>query len=313
MAEIKTVNKALIPVAGLGTRMLPATKAVPKELLPILDKPLIQYVVEEASYAGIDEIIFITRSGKEAIENHFDSNFELESILTKTNKKDILKKFPKNKLNKISFSSIRQEEPLGLGHAILTAKHTLRKNESFAILLPDEFLLNDNKENDLSRMIKNFKNSGKGQILVEKSKKRDISNYGVVNLENKKLTNFKSQKIIDLIEKPLSSKIPSTYRIIGRYILPYDIIKNLESTVPDKNNEIQLTDAINSLIKSGAQELEAVLSNSNVFDCGSIKGFLGANMLLASKDKELKNYIKSFVFKSPGGGIGRHKGLKIPR
>ena len=307
------IKKALIPVAGLGTRMLPATKAVPKELLPILDKPLIQHIVEEAVLAGISEIIFITRSGKEAIENHFDSNFELETILTKTKKSNLLKKFPKSILKKVSFSSIRQEKPIGLGHAILSAKHTLDKNESFAILLPDEFLLSLNKESDFSEMVKNFENTGRGQILVEKVRKNIISDYGVVNINKRNFFKSRSHKILDLVEKPSISKTPSNFRIVGRYIVPYEILKSLESTKPDRNKEIQLTDAIKMQVKSGTHEFEAFLSNSKIFDCGSIKGFLGANVLAASKDKVLKKYLKDLIIHSPGGGIGRHKGLKIPR
>ena len=172
MEENKQIRKGVIPVAGLGTRMLPATKAVPKELLPILDKPLIQHIIEEAVSCGIQEIILITRSGKEAIENHLDGNFELESLLKKNNKKEILKKFPNSILKNISILSIRQENPLGLGHAILCAKPALKKDEPFAVFLPDEFLLPFGKERDIQRMVKNFQHSGNGQLLVEKSKKK---------------------------------------------------------------------------------------------------------------------------------------------
>ena len=166
MEETK-VTRAVIPVAGLGTRMLPATKAIPKELLPIVDKPIIQYVVEEALFAGINEIIFITRSGKEAIENHFDFNYELEHRLKSKKEKKILKSLKGVIPKQLKISSIRQEDALGLGHAISCAEHLLKK-EPFAVLLPDEYLLPDKKFNDLKRLVKDFNSSGFGQILLEK-------------------------------------------------------------------------------------------------------------------------------------------------
>ena len=181
MEELKSVKKAVIPVAGFGTRMLPATKAVPKELLPILDKPLIQHVLEEASSGGIEEIILITRSGKEAIENHLDNNFELENLLRKSKKDSILKKFPKFSLKNLSVLSIRQEKPLGLGHAIFLAKRALRNDEPFAVFLPDEFLISLSRKTDFQEMVDNFETSGRGQVLVEKIDKKHAVNYGMVD------------------------------------------------------------------------------------------------------------------------------------
>ena len=291
MEGYKPVTKAIIPVAGIGTRMLPATKAVPKELLPILDKPLIQHVLEEAILCGIKEIILITRTGKEAIENHFDSNYELESLLKTSGKQKVLKKFPQNILKDISIISIRQEKPLGLGDAILTAKNILQKNEPFAVFLPDEFLLPNGKKIDFDNMMMNYLESGRGQILSEKIESHKLSSYGILNLEKKSLTNEKSEVIKGIVEKPSLSKAPSNYRVVGRYILPYKIMDFIGKLKPDKHNEIQLTQALQNLLKVQEYSFEASLSDSNIYDCGSLEGFLGANVALASKNKKMKKYL----------------------
>ena len=174
MEGFRKVKKAIIPVAGFGTRMLPATKAVAKELLPILDKPIIQIIIEEAASCGIEDVILITRTGKEAIENHLDINFELEVLLKKEKKQEALKKFPQHLLKNINFLSIRQDNPRGLGHAIYSALPALEKNEPFAIFLPDEFLLSSKKEKDFQSMMSNYLKSGNGQLLVEKVTKVKI-------------------------------------------------------------------------------------------------------------------------------------------
>ena len=288
---MKKITKAIIPVAGLGTRMLPATKAIPKELLPIVDKPLIQYVVEEAIQGGIKEIILVTRSGKEAIENHFDKNYELEHHLESSGKKKILKSVRKLIPNGISILSVRQESAKGLGHAILCAKHILN-GEDFAVLLPDEIILSTNKKNDFYKMMNFYISSSQGQILVEKVKKEEVTNYGIVDLNNKQLNTTHPKKIKKLIEKPSLKSAPSNYRVVGRYILPYEVIAFLSKVSPDKNGEIQLTDALDELVKKGKKSLDAVLTNSKIFDCGSKKGFLSANIALAFKDKELKKSLK---------------------
>ena len=291
MEEHRRIKKAIIPVAGLGTRMLPATKAVPKELLPILDKPLIQYVIEEAALGGIKEIILVTRSGKESIENHFDSNYELESLLRVSGKQKILKKLPKKILKDISIISIRQESPLGLGDAILTAKNILKKKEPFAVFLPDEFLLSNGKISDFERMMINFSSSGNGQILSEKIKLDKVSSYGILDIENKQLTSTKSRVIKGIKEKPSEAKAPSNYRVVGRYILPYEVMDFIDKLKPGKDNEIQLTDALQNFLSLNENNIEATLSDSKIFDCGSLKGFLGANIALASQDKEMKKYL----------------------
>ena len=291
---MKKITKAIIPVAGLGTRMLPATKAIPKELLPIVDKPLIQYVVEEAIQGGIKEIILVTRSGKEAIENHFDKNYELEHHLESSGKKKILKSVRKLIPNGISILSVRQESAKGLGHAILCAKHILN-GEDFAVLLPDEIILSTNKKNDFYKMMNFYISSSQGQILVEKVKKEEVTNYGIVDLNNKQLNTTHPKKIKKLIEKPSLKSAPSNYRVVGRYILPYEVIAFLSKVSPDKNGEIQLTDALDELVKKGKKSLDAVLTDSKIFDCGSKKGFLSANIALAFKDKELKKSLKEII------------------
>ena len=295
MEKFKKVKKAIIPVAGYGTRMLPATKAVPKELLPILDIPLIQKIIEEAVEGGIEEIILITRSGKEAIENHLDNNFELETLLKKTNKHKTLKKFPRFLLKNINFLSIRQESPRGLGHAIFSALPALEEGEPFAVFLPDEFLLPKGKDIDFKKMMDNYFNSGNGQLLVEKIPKKNITNYGVVDIRNSSISVIKNKEVIDVVEKPSLKQAPSNLRIVGRYILPYEIMKFLSKLKPGKNKEIQLTDAIKKLLLTKDFKLEANLSNSSIFDCGSLKGFLGANIAMAAQDRKMKKYLKEIL------------------
>ena len=291
---MKKIRKAIIPVAGIGTRMLPATKSIPKEMLPIYDKPLIQLVVEEAIDGGIEEIILITRSGKEAIENHFEKNYELEKYLNKKNKKKELLAVKYLIQKKIKIYSIRQENPLGLGHAILCAKDLI-KNENFVILLPDEILFKKDKENDLKKMIDFFHKTNNGQILVDKVKKKQLENYGVVNLKKKNFKKNVTEKIYHISEKPNIEKAPSNYRVVGRYVLPHEVFSFLEKCAPDKSGEIQLTEALNKLSKDKGFGLNALLSDSNIFDCGTRIGFIGANITTAMKEKGLKKYIREII------------------
>jgi UTP--glucose-1-phosphate uridylyltransferase len=288
MAETK-VSKAIIPVAGLGTRMLPATKAIPKELLPILNKPIIQYVVEEAISAGIKEIIFITRSGKQAIENHFDYNYELEHRLKNKKEKRMLNSLKGVIPGDVKISSIRQEDALGLGHAISCAEHLLRE-EPFAVLLPDEYLLPDKDFLDLREMVKNFNTHGIGQILVEKIGPKEVSNFGIVNMKKKSKELNQKIQINDLVEKPKKSRNKINYRIVGRYILTSKVIKILKKEKPRPGKEIELTKALQDFIKDKGR-LDGIITNSKIFDCGSKKGFIGANIASAIQDKEMKKYI----------------------
>ena len=287
---MRKITKAVIPVAGLGTRMLPATKEIPKELLPILDKPIIQYIVVEAVNAGISEIIFVTNASKETIKNHFKQNLTLEKYLKEKKKKDTLSKFPNYLFKKINFSSVLQKAPLGLGHAILAAEKKI-KNENFAVFLPDEFLVSKTDKSDFNRMLDNYSKTSKNQILVEKVPKKIISNYGVVKLKSNKISVTKPENILDIIEKPLYRDAPSDKRVVGRYILPNIIFKFLKKTKPGADNEIQLTDALRKMILQNSDSFQATLSESKIFDCGSMKGFVGANIAMGLKDKDLKKHI----------------------
>ncbi len=280
------ISKAIIPVAGLGTRMLPATKAIPKELLPVLNKPIIQWVVEEAIDAGITEIIFITRSGKEAIENHFDKNFELEKRLEQSGRKKILKSIKNLIPSNVKISSVRQENSDGLGKAILSADHLI-DDDFFVVLLPDELLVKKNQEADLNRMITNFKKSFEGQVLVQKVPKSEVSSYGIVNLNNSKIDISKPKKIFSLQEKPSSKKALSNLRVVGRYILPKKTMHYLKKCKPDISGEYQLTEALNNM-SATEKNLNAILSDSHIFDCGSLRGFLNANIHLAKKENLFK-------------------------
>ena len=292
----KKIRKAVFPVAGLGTRFLPATKAMPKELMPIVNKPLIQYVVEEAIDAGIKELIFITRSGKEAIENHFDLNFELEHLLESSGKKKILKSIKKVIPEDIKISSVRQERALGLGHAILCAEH-LVGDQPFAVLLPDEFLLSEGNKSDFNNMINLFEKKQMGQILVEKIPLKNSMHYGIVDLGTKRISKSSPQVIHKLLEKPNPAKSPSNLRVVGRYILPNEVMKELKKAKPGKDKEIQLTDSIDNCIKKKNLGFSAFLTDSLIFDCGSKKGFLGANIALAKHDSEMKKYMTEVLKK----------------
>jgi len=289
---IKKLTKAIIPVAGLGTRMLPATKAIPKELLPIYDRPIIEHVVQEAITAGITEIIFITRSGKEAIENHFDMNYELEHRLDKKGNQIILNSV-KNIIPKgVKISSIRQPNALGLGHAILCAKHLIH-NEPFAVLLPDVLVVEDivhPKNYSLSSMKNSWDETGIGQIMVQSVESKDTESYGIIDTNGEYPKPFSSIKIKKLVEKPSPVNSPSNLAILGRYILPSDIMDILENTLEGVGGEIQLTDALDNFLNYG--DLNAFLSTAKIFDCGNKKGFIGANLMLGMRDPEILDYLK---------------------
>jgi len=286
------IKKAIIPVAGLGTRMLPATKAIPKELLPVYDKPLIEHVVKEAISSGITEIILVTRSGKESIENHFDANYELEHRLEKNNKGNILGTvkniLPKN----IKLVSIRQPDALGLGHAVLCAKHLIN-NEPFAILLPDVLVHDKKKYKDnysFSKLVESWNNTGIGQVMVEKVRIEKIDNYGIADFGNVKCKPFKSTSLRGVVEKPSSKNAPSDLAIIGRYILPFTVFDFLEKVNIGVGGEIQLTDALDELIKF--EGLNALETDASIFDCGDKKGFLSANLALGMRDDATKKEIE---------------------
>ena len=261
------VRKAVFPVAGFGTRFLPATKAMPKELLPIVDKPLIQYAADEAINAGIDTLIFVTGRNKRAIEDHFDANNELEAIL-RAKGEDAQANLVRNIIpSGVECIFIRQPEQLGLGHAILCAERIVG-GDPFSVLLADDFLT-DYDPGVTADLVRAFLASGKSQLSVMEIEGSDISKYGVV------VPNGSSDGISGLIEKPLASEAPSNLAAIGRYVLTPDIFKTLRGLTAGSNGEIQLTDAIN--IHASRDSFEIVRLNGRRFDCGSVDGFMSAN------------------------------------
>ena len=260
------IRKAVFPVAGFGTRFLPATKAMPKELLPIVDKPLIQYAAEEAIAAGIDTLIFVTGRNKRAIEDHFDSNSELEAMLRakgKAAQADMVRNIIPEGVDCIF---VRQAEQLGLGHAVLCAERVVG-NDPFAVLLADDFLT-DYEPGVTADLVQAFESSGKSQLSVMKVDGPDISKYGVV------LPNAAGAGIAGLVEKPEATAAPSNLASIGRYVLTPDIFETLRGLSVGSGGEIQLADAIN--IHAQQCSVETVRLNGRRFDCGSVEGFIKA-------------------------------------
>ncbi len=264
------INKCLFPAAGYGTRFLPATKAVPKEMLPILTKPLLQYGVEEALSAGITNMAIVTGRGKRSIEDHFDNSFELESQLLGTPKEHYLKEI-KDVIDKSTFTYVRQQQKLGLGHAILTGQ-PLIGNEPFAVILADDLCVNFD-ESIISQMINIYKKFQCSILAVQEIPLDQAHKYGMITGELIQGSND-IYKVTDLIEKPDSENTPSNLAVIGRYILTPDIFKILEKIKPGKDKEIQLTDALINQAKKG--KVIAYKFKGERFDCGSIKGYLDA-------------------------------------
>ena len=292
------INKAVIPVAGLGTRMLPATKAIPKELLPVYDRPVIEHVVKEAIDGGVTEIIFVTRSGKEAIENHFDANYELEHRLEKKGKETILGTVKNIIPEYVKVTSIRQADALGLGHAVLCARHLLN-NEPFAVLLPDVLVLDsESRERNYSftQLVRAWNTTGVGQVMVERVDSNMIENYGVADLDGAASELFKSISLKGLVEKPSSDEAPSNLAVLGRYILPSRVLDLLENTKPGVGGEIQLTDALDELLKTDG--LNSLETDASIHDCGNKRGFLSANLAVGMRDPETKEEIKRLFEKS---------------
>lgn len=278
--------KAVIPAAGLGTRFLPATKAQPKEMLPIVDKPAIQYVVEEAVSSGIDDIIIITGRGKRSIEDHFDKSPELENMLKNSNIKKKLDEI-KELLENVDIHYIRQQEPLGLGHAIYCAKKHIN-NEPFAVLLGDDIL--ESEIPVTKQLIELNKKYNSSVIAVEEVPKNKISFYGIIKYEKIEDSVF---LISDLIEKPKIEEAPSNFGIIGRYVLMPEIFDCIEKTKPGINNEIQLTDAL-KLLKN-LQKIYAYKFNGKRFDIGNKEDYIKTVIYFSLKHSEIRNEIINYV------------------
>ena len=281
------IKKAILPVAGLGTRFLPATKAIPKEMLPIVDKPLIQYAVEEAIEVGINEIIFIISPDKFSIKNHFKKNKNLESQLKKSNKIEILDKLNSSIFSKVKFYYINQYDQKGLGHAILQAESIIKKSP-FAVLLPDDLFISSKP--CLGQLIDIYNNKKSSVISVNRINKANIHKYGVIKKGDEVDGII---KIDDIVEKPSSNEAPSDLAVCGRYILNGSIFEHLKVTEQDRTGEIQLTDAIRSLLSE--EEIFASIFDGKKYDCGSKEGFIHANIALALEDKSIAETIKTIL------------------
>jgi UTP--glucose-1-phosphate uridylyltransferase len=271
---MQRVRKAVFPVAGFGTRFLPATKAMPKELLPIVDKPLIQYAAEEAIAAGIDTLIFVTGRNKRAIEDHFDSNQELEAALRAKGKIEHADMVRNLLPQGVECIFVRQPEQLGLGHAVLCAERAVG-DEPFAVLLADDFLTYEGA-GVTADLVKGYEAAGRTQLSVMEVSGPDISKYGVVK------PGTAAGSVSGLVEKPTFEHAPSNLASIGRYVLTPDIFEILRGQAPGAAGEIQLADAINT--QAAAGQVEAVTLNGQRFDCGSVKGFLQAILHVAQRD-----------------------------
>jgi UTP--glucose-1-phosphate uridylyltransferase len=284
------VRKAVITAAGWGTRFLPVTRSQPKEMLPLVDKPLIQYSVEEAVKSGIEQVIMVTAMGKRAIEDYFDRSMELEYFLERKGETELLRKMLEiSSLTDICF--IRQKEQLGLGHAILMVKDIVG-NEPFVVMLPDDII--DSDVPALKRMLAVYEKYGSGVVAVERVSEEDTVKYGIIE---PKQVDKGIYQVLSLVEKPEPSKALSRLGIVGRYILPPIIFDILKLTPPGKNGEIQLTDALNSLLKE--QKLFACELEGTRYDAGTPLGWLKANVALAFKrddiGPELKDYLKKLL------------------
>ena len=279
------IKKAIFPVGGLGTRFLPATKSMPKEMLPVVDKPLIQYAVEEAANAGIEQFIFVTSRGKSAIENHFDHSFELENNLISKGKRTTLKTAQEMLKIPGSFAYVRQQEPAGLGHAVWCARHLIG-NEPVVVILADD-LIKGSKT--IKEMVNNY--SSGNMLAIMDINKKDVSSYGIIT-PGKILKNNLTE-ILGLVEKPSIENAPSEMAVVGRYIIEPSIFNELEKQNRGSSNEIQLTDAIAKRI--GKSDCLGYKFKEERFDCGSKLGFVQANIKLSIERPELNQKLKSWL------------------
>lgn len=280
------IKKAVIPAAGLGTRFLPATKAQPKEMLPIVDKPTIQYIIEEAVESGIEDIIIVTGRSKRAIEDHFDKSVELELLLERTGKHEMLE-VVENISNLVDIHYVRQKEPLGLGHAVLCAKKFIG-NEPFAVLLGDDIV--DSEVPALKQMIEQYNEVHSSILGCNEVPRSEVNKYGIVKYSENTGDLF---KVESLVEKPAIEEAPSTQAIVGRYILSPAIFDLLEQVQPDKKGEIQLTDAIDRLL--GQESIYSYIIQGKRYDVGDKFGFLQASIDFALKRPDLKDKLEAYI------------------
>ncbi|MAQ71066.1 MAG: UTP--glucose-1-phosphate uridylyltransferase [Alphaproteobacteria bacterium] len=289
MSKWKPVRKAVFPVAGLGTRFLPATKVMPKEMLPLVDRPLIQHAFEEAREAGIEEFIFVTGRHKNMLEEHFDFQPELEDTLKSRGKFDMLEAIKSSEISENQLFLTRQTRPLGLGHAIWCA-HKLVGDEPFAILLPDDVVLADTP--CLKQMVDSYNETGGNLVSVMDVPREQTASYGILDTgkENGNLIEVKG-----LVEKPKPEDAPSTLSVIGRYILQPEVFTHLSKFETGAGGEIQLTDAMAKLI--GSQPFHGYRYEGQRYDCGSRLGFIEANIAYSLKDKEIGDDVRQILQK----------------
>ena len=289
------VRKAVIPVAGLGTRMLPATKAIPKEMLPIVDKPLIQYVVNECVAAGIKEIVLVTHSSKNSIENHFDTSFELETMLEKRVKRQLLDDVRSICPRDVTIMHVRQGQAKGLGHAIMCA-YPIVGNEPFAVVLPDVIIddaASDLKTDNLAAMLELYDETGYSQIMVEPVPMNKVSSYGVVDINGQTLIAGESIAMTAIVEKPPINEAPSNLAVVGRYVLAPHTWDRLKRTPLGAGDEIQLTDTIGLLMRE--YQVNAFHITGKSHDCGSKMGYMMANIEYASRHGEIGDRFNAFL------------------
>ena len=285
MSSRKPIRKAVFPVAGMGTRFLPATKAIPKEMLPVIDRPLIQYAVDEAREAGIDQLIFVTGRGKTAIVEHFDHAFELEATMTEREKSlDVLEP---TRIQPGNLVTVRQQVPLGLGHAIWCAR-AIVGDEPFAIFLPDELMIG--QPGCMKQMVEAYNAVGGNLLSVLEVPEDEVSNYGVIKpgVRNGALT-----EVLGLVEKPRRGEAPSNLIISGRYILQPEVMRVLEHQGKGAGGEIQLTDAMAQMI--GQQPFHAVTFAGKRYDCGSKLGFIEATLAIALERDDLRDDVRALA------------------
>jgi len=287
--------KAVIPVAGLGTRMLPMTKAIPKEMLPIVDKPLIQYIVNECILAGIKEIVLVTHSSKNAIENHFDTSFELEATLEKRVKRTLLEEVRSICPPDVTIMHVRQGEAMGLGHAVLCAKPIVG-DDDFVVVLPDVILdgyTADQKTENIAAMVKRFKDVKASQIMLEPVPQESVHKYGIADIGGVKIKAGESAPIKTMVEKPKAEEAPSNLAVVGRYVLSTAIWPLLAKTPAGAGGEIQLTDAIDELMKT--EVVEAFHMSGRAHDCGDKLGYLKAIIEYGMRDEKLGDEFSEFL------------------
>lgn len=287
----KCIKKAIIPAAGLGTRFLPATKAVPKEMLPIVDTPTIQYIVEEAVNSGIEEILIITNSYKHCMENHFDRSYELEEHLSKAGKLNELKMM--NDITSLAnIYYVRQKEPRGLGHAVLCAKSFIG-DEPFAVLLGDDVVVNHGGKPALEQLLDAYNETGASIVGVQSVAKEHVSKYGIVAPSKSHKAVGRRVKLTDMVEKPAVEKAPSNLAVLGRYVLTPEIFEFLATQTPGAGNEIQLTDAIKRLM-----DLQAVYAydfEGTRYDVGDKLGFIKATIDFALERDNLHDQVSAYI------------------